>query len=178
MCIVAALPAIIAIASAAASYSAAQQQADQQNAYAQRNAQASIRAFEDSTASTNAKYLSEAETASQKALIEQQQVLKARSTALAAADSSMTGGLSVDAMMQEAAFGMSQERHAMNTDMANRHFEASDQLRAAHHNAKARINSVQTARDPSAVPYILSGLSGALTRVDSKGLTASGGYYG
>lgn len=178
MCVLAVIPAVIAIASAAASYSQAQQQADQQNEYYQRNAQASIRAFEDSEASTQAKYQSEAETASQKFLMEKQQALKARSSALAAADSSMTGGLSVDAIMQESAFGMSQEQHALTTDLANRRYEAADAMVAARHNAIGRINSVRQAQDPSAMPYILSGLSGALTRVDSKGYAPSTASYG
>jgi hypothetical protein len=176
MCL-AVIPAIIAIASAAASYQAAKQQASAQNEYYQKNSQASIRAFEDSVASTQAKFLSDAETSSEQTLRAKQEGLRARSSALAAADSSMTGGLSVDAIMQTAAFGMAQEQHALTTDLANRGYERDDQLRAAQHNATARINSVRQAQDPSMVPYVLSGLAGSMTRVDSKGATYGATTY-
>lgn len=154
MCI-AALPAIIGIATAASGYVAARGEASAQNAYFQRNRQAAVSAAGDRYAALNNKTLQERDAASQELFQKQIDALKTRSTAQAAAGESGVTGLSVDALMGDLLAQQGRQSQAINTNFENQRQGNADEAIATYHNTVGRINSVRQASRPSPIPYIL-----------------------
>lgn len=165
MCLAAALPAIsagLSIASAVAGFAGATEQANAQNAFYAQNARAAQSALATDYANLGLKSLQERKAASQQKFETNLDALKARSTARVAAGEAGVTGLSVDALIGDyfASEGRKVQAIDTNYDMTRNNILA--EMDSAQANAQSRINSVQTARPPSMLPFMISGLSGAV----------------
>jgi len=164
MC-VAALPilgAVLSIAQGVAGYAAAKQQADEQNAYYERNRQAAMAAGRDRYNTINNNTLQEREAASQKLLEQNIKAVQARATAFTAAADKGTTGLSVSSLLADVAAQQARQADAIATNYENVKERNMDEGVATLHNTIGRINSVRQAANPSPLPYIIGGMSGAL----------------
>jgi len=164
MCI-AALPllgAIVSVAQGVAGFAAASQQASEQNAYYEANRQAALAAYRDKTASINNNTLQEREAASQKLFQKKTEALVARSKAAASAGEAGVTGLSVAALTNDFSAQEGRSIQAIQTNFEIQKQKNMDEGDAAYHNTIGRINSVRQASKPSALPFILQGIGGAL----------------
>lgn len=164
MCI-AALPilgAVLSIAQGVAGYAAAKQQADEQNAYYERNRQAALAAGRDRYASITNNTLQEREAASQQLLEKRIEAIQKRATATVAAGDKGTTGLSVAALLSDVAAQHARQADAIAINYENKKERNMDEGVATLHNTIGRINSVRQAANPSPLPYIIGGMSGAL----------------
>jgi hypothetical protein len=164
MC-VAALPLIgmaLSVAQGAAGYAAASQQAKEQNEYYERNRQAALAAMRDKYASGNRAYRDEIDIASAEILTKKIDAIQKRATAMVAAGDKGAAGLSVDALYRDYMAQEARQANAILINYDNRKNRVHDQMIAAHHETISRINSVRQAAKPSPLPFIISGLSGAV----------------
>ena len=161
MCI-AAIPIILSIAQAGMSFAAASQQADDQNARAESNRRASVAAANDHYAAVNAQTVADRQTTSDKMLATQSKGLREAGTVRAAAAGSGFTGLSVAALEQDH-WGQAQRDYgtlAGNYEAQRFHNQMDNE--GYYHHTISRINSVPYAANPSPIPYLLSGLGGAM----------------
>ncbi len=164
MC-VAALPLLsmgLSVAGSMASYSAAKQQADQQNQMYRDNARDANKAAESQYSAAQHRGVQERNSAEQRLFESNVDALKARSQARTAAGDAGVTGLSVNALINDL---WSQQGRRDDATMQN--FETArddtyaqmDQVKA---NTQSRINSVQRAKPPSMLPFLISGVAGGL----------------
>lgn len=157
------MSAALSIAQAGAGYSAAKQQADQQNAYYEQNRQAALASMRDRYASINNNTLQEREVASQELLTKRIEAVQKKASSIVAAGDKGTTGLSVDALFQDFAAQQGRQANAILLNYENKKERNVDEGVATYHNTISRINSVRQAATPSAMPFVLQGLSGAVS---------------
>lgn len=164
MCI-AAMPligAVLSIAQAGAGFAAANQQANEQNAYYERNRQAALASMRDRYASLSYNTSQEREAASQKLFQKRIEALKAKSKAATAAGEGGVTGLSVDALLSDFEAQEGRNLEAIHTNYEIKKQHNVDEGVSTLHNTIGRINSVRQASKPSALPFVLQGLGGAI----------------
>lgn len=150
-------PTTIAIASTAmaatqsvVSYMGAMEQANQMNDAYERNASASIDAFQDDIEASNMSSMAAQEEATQRRMQASADGLAARGAARAAAGArGITGGLTVAALERDLGF-----QEGRNIASINRNSQLSDQryrmnTRGARNAAQSRINSAPRSNGPS-----------------------------
>jgi hypothetical protein len=164
MCI-AALPAIgaaLSIASSAVGYMGAAQQAKQQNEYYVQNAQAANIAAGNQYAQLQHREIQQRDAASRDMMQMGIEGLKARGTAQAAAGEAGVTGLSVDALMGSFFAAEGQKKEARSSQFSMDQAATYAEMDTVKAQTEARINSVQRADSPSFLPFLISGLSGAV----------------
>jgi hypothetical protein len=166
--------ALMSVAQAGAGFAGAQAQADAQNeAYAANalSAQAAARGqFEDLNLRRNQTKLGADQNLFDKSI----EALQKRSTAVTAAGESGVTGLSVDALV-----GSLFAQEGRNADRIGGQYAADvanieTQMRDASANAQRRINSMQQAADPSPLPFIIQGASGAVNAYSKMTIPGTG----
>jgi hypothetical protein len=172
--ILAVLGAVVSLAQGAAGFASAQQQADSQNDYYMENARAAQAATRNQYENIQIRQMQEKEASDQKAQENSVAALEKRGQAQVSAGEAGVSGLSVDALV-----GNLFQQEGRNWMAINTNLQMTDQnLRTEMDNAKAggqsRINSVRTADNPSPLPFILQGVSGALGAFSKGGTSGSG----
>lgn len=164
MCI-AALPALslaLSIAGGVAGYAQAKQQADAQNQMYRDNARDANKAAENQYAALQHRSIQERNAAEQKLFDSNIDALKSRSQARTAAGDAGVTGLSVNALLGDL---WSQQSRRDDATMQN-YQTARDDAYARMDEVKAqttsRINSVQRAKSPSILPFLIGGVAGGL----------------
>lgn len=164
MC-VAALPAIgaaLSIASSAVGYMGAAQQAKQQNEYYSQNAQAANIAAGDQYNQLAYRNLQQRDAAGRDLTQMGIEGLKARGTAYAAAGEAGVTGLSVDALVGDYFAAEGRQKEARQAQASMDQAATYAEMDSVKANTQGRINSVQRASSPSPLPFLISGLSGAV----------------
>ena len=164
MCMMA-LPIIgaaLSIGQAAAGYGAAKQQANAQNAYFEQNRLNAVQAANDRYASINANTISERHSTAQEMMKKRIEAIKARAKVATASGEGGVTGLSVDALLGDYWAQEGRQIEALDTNYENKKQRNADEATATYHQTVGRINSVRQAAKPSALPFILQGLGGAV----------------
>lgn len=154
--------AALSIGQAAAGYGAAKKQAAEQQAYFEQNRLNSIQAANDRYAALSANTINERMAASQQLIQKRIEALKARSKAATAAGEGGVTGLSVEALLSDYEAQEGRQLEAIQTNYQLKKDRNQDDAISTYHNTISRINSVRQASKPSALPFILQGLGGAL----------------
>jgi len=154
--------AALSIGQAAAGYGAAKQQANAQNAYHEQNRLNAVQAANDRYASINANTIGERKSTSIEMFKKRIEALKARAKVATASGEGGVTGLSVDALLQDYAAQEGRQIEALETNYENKKQRNQDEAIATYHQTIGRINSVRQASQPSALPFILQGLGGAV----------------
>lgn len=162
MCLLEAAAVGLSALSSASAFAGASQQAADQNALYQSNASASTVALATDYANLGVKSVQERQAASQKKFDTSLDALKARSTAWTAAGEAGVTGLSVDALVGDYFAAEGRQRQAIDTNNQMTQANIRAEMDSAQATAQNRINSVQQARSPSMLPFMISGLSGAV----------------
>jgi hypothetical protein len=156
------LGAALSIGQAAAGYGAAKKQAAEQNAYYEQNRLNAVAAANDRYAALNNNTIQERKASSQQLIQKRIEALKAKSKAFVASGEGGVTGLSVDALLQDYEAQEGRQLEAIHTNYGLKRDRNYDDAVATYHNAVSRIHSVRQASKPSALPFILQGLGGAL----------------
>ena len=154
--------AALSIGQAAAGYGAASKQAAEQNAYYEQNRLNAIQAANDKYAALAKNTIDERAASSQQLIQKRIEALKARSKAATAAGEGGVTGLSVDAMLSDYEAQEGRQLEAIHTNFDLKKQRNADEATNAYHQAIGRINSVRQASKPSALPFILQGIGGAM----------------
>lgn len=173
MCIAAIGPilgAALSVAGAMAEYSAAKDAAAEQNAYYEQNRLEAQRAARDTYVHQQTRINEEREAASQTMFEDSVKALEARGSAYTSAGEAGVSGLSVDALVGNIFAKEGRQHMATLTNYEMKRDEVRAEMEQTRSNAQARINSVRRASNPSAAPFLIKGLSGAVGAL--KGLSA------
>jgi hypothetical protein len=154
--------AALSIGQAAAGYGAASKQASEQNAYYEQNRLNAVAAANDRYAALAKNTIDEKMSSSQQLIQKRIEALKARSKAAVAAGEGGVTGLSVEAMLGDYEAQEGRQLEAIHTNFDLKKQRNVDDANNAYHNTINRINSVRQASKPSALPFILQGLGGAM----------------
>lgn len=163
----------MSIAQAGVGFAAASQQANEQNAYYERNRQASLAAMRDRYASINNNTLQEREAASMELFEKNREALLQRAQAMTAAGEAGVTGLSVNALYRDQAGQQARRVASIMTNYNIKKQRNEDEAIATYHNTIGRINSVRQAASPSAAGFILQGIGGALGAFSRPGTTTA-----
>ena len=152
----------LSIAQAAVGFGQAKQQADEQNEYYEQNRKASIVAGTDRYAPLPNNILQKRQSAA--AALSQQRIeaLNAKAKGTVAAGEGGVSGLSVDALLGDLDAQHGRQILAIKRNYQIEKENSQDEGKAALNNTISRINSVRQASNPSPLPFIVQGLSGAL----------------
>lgn len=159
------LPAIgaaLSIASSAAGYMGAVQQAKQQNEFYLQNAQAANIAAGNQYAQLQHREIQQRDAAGRDATQIGIEAMKARAAARVAAGEAGVTGLSVDALMGNYFAAEGQKKEARSAQFSMDQAATYAEMDTVKAQTEARINSVQRADNPSFLPFMISGLSGAV----------------
>lgn len=165
MC-VAALPLLsmgLSIAGGVASYSAAKSQAEQQNQMYRDNARDANKAAENQYAALQHKSIQERNAAGQKLFETNIDALKARSQARTAAGDAGVTGLSVNSLINDLWSQQGRRDDATMQNYETARDDAYAQMDQVKANTQSRINSVQRAKSPSILPFIIGGVANGLS---------------
>lgn len=159
--------AVLSIAQAAVGFSEASRQADEQNAYYERNRAEAVRTMTDDYSNLQRRELQENEAQGQESFEKQIEAARTISTARTAAGEAGVTGLSVNALVQDLSAQRGRGTQAINRNYVMQVENLRSEMKNAENRAISRINSVRRASKPSAAPFILQGLGGALNAVAS-----------
>ena len=160
---IAGLQMLTSIAGAGVGFIQAQNAADAQNAYYAANHKAANEAAIQEYANVQNSGIQQRNAADAKKLETAIGGLRARGTVREAAGSSGVTGLSVDALVADYYGQEGRQQDAIDQNYEMVRGNISSQLDAIKSHTIARINSVQTAQDPSFAPFALRGLSGVIS---------------
>lgn len=161
--------AALSIGQAAAGFGAASKQAKEQQAYYEQNRANAVVAANDRYAAIQSNTRDERMAASQQLFQKRIEALKAKSKAAVAAGEGGVTGLSVDAMLSDYEAQEGRQLEAIHTNFDLKKNRNADDLTATYHNTVSRINSVRQASKPSALPFILQGIGGAMGSLSKMG---------
>ncbi|MCL8384159.1 MULTISPECIES: hypothetical protein [Xanthobacter] len=164
MC-VAALPLLslgLSIAGGVASYQAAKSQADAQNQMYRENARDANKAADNQYAALQHKSIQERNAADQKLFENNIDALRARSQARTSAGEAGVTGLSVNALVNDLWAQQGRRDDATMQNYQTARDDAYAQMDQVKANTQSRINSVQRAKSPSFLPFLIGGISGGL----------------
>lgn len=167
MCL-AALPVLgmaLSIAGGVAGYQQAKQQADAQNQMYRDNARDANKAAESQYAAIEHRAVQERTATEQKLFESNVDALKARSQARTAAGDAGVTGLSVNALLGDLWSQQSRRDDASIQNYETAQSDAAAQMDQVKSQTQSRINSVQRAKSPSMLPFLIGGLAGGLKGV-------------
>lgn len=164
MCIdpLSAASAALSVAGSVAGYSAARSQAAAQNQAYLDNARDANDAAGHQYAALAHRGVEERDAASQKLAQSSIDALKARSTARTAAGEAGVTGLSVEALLGDLVGQQGRRDETIRQNERTAQSDITAQMDMVKANTQSRIASVQRAQKPSALPFLIDGLSGTV----------------
>lgn len=154
--------AALSIAQGVAGFGAAQQQADEQNARYMANAREAQRAAVQSYGNQQIRADQERTSAGQQLFQQNIEALEKRGTAFAAAAEAGVSGLSVDSLTQTVTAQQGRRADVLGQQLSANLAAIRSNMDDTRASAQARINSVARAENPSPLPFIIQGMSGAV----------------